>query len=138
VFDEAQSAFLDLPGFAKLATLGQDGSPHLTAMWHRCAGDTLRMIAPASAVKVRNIASDPRVSVIIDHPSNGYEYLELRGHAELVRDDAAARAELRLIAARYIGERADAFVDALSAEPRVLIVVHPRRVRAYGEGRRSG
>lgn len=132
MFDDAQQAFLDLPGFAILGTVGRDGSPHLTKMWHRCADATLRMIAPASAVKVRNLSADARVSVIIEHPSNGYDYLDIRGHADVVRDDAAARAELRLIAARYIGERADAFVAALSAEPRVLLVVHPRRVRTRG------
>lgn len=136
MFDDEQRAFLDLPGFAMLGTVAGDGSPHLTKMWHRCVGDTVRMIAPADAVKVRNLSADPRVSVIVEHPANGYDYLEIRGHAELMRDDAAARAELRRIAARYIGERADAYVDALSADPRVLIVVHPRRVRARIGGRR--
>ena len=131
MLDERSRTFLDLPGFATLATIGPDGSPHLTVMWHRCDGEALRMIAPASAIKVRNLSNDPRTSVVVDHPSNGYEYLELRGHADLVRDDAAARRELRLIAARYVGDRADAFVDALSVDPRVLIVIHPRRVRAH-------
>lgn len=131
MFDAAQRAFLELPGFATLATLARDGSPHLTVMWHRCVGDTLRMIAPASATKVHNISANSRVSMIIAHPSNGYDYLELRGHAELLRDDAAARAELRLIAARYVGDQADAFVNRLSAAPRVLIVIYPQRVRAH-------
>jgi len=131
VLDDRTRAFLDLPGFATLATNGSNGSPHLTVMWHRCDGDALRMIAPASAVKVRNLSNDPRTSVVIGHPSNGYEYIELRGHAELIRDDAAARAELRPIAARYIGDRADAFVAGLSAEPRVLIVIHPRQARGH-------
>jgi PPOX class probable F420-dependent enzyme len=136
VFDEEQRAFLNLSGFAMLGTIARDGSPHLTKMWHRCADDILRMIAPASAVKVRNLSADPRVSVIIEHPSNGYDYLDVRGHADVVRDDSAARAELRLIAARYVGARADAFVAALSADPRVLIVVHPHRVRGHIGGRR--
>jgi PPOX class probable F420-dependent enzyme len=136
MFDDEQRAFLDLSGFAVLGTVGRDGSPHLTKMWHRCADDTLRMIAPASAVKVRNLSANSQVSVVIEHPSNGYDYLDVRGHAEVVRNDSAARAELRLIAARYIGERADAYVDALSADPRVLIVVRPRVVRGHIGGRR--
>lgn len=135
MLSEAERDFLELSGFAILATLHADGSPHLTKMWHRCVGDTLRMIAPANAIKVRNLSDEPRVSVIIEHPSNGYDYLELRGHAEIVRDDRSARAELRLIAARYVGERADAFVDALTADPRVLIVIRPERVRGHLRGR---
>jgi len=46
-----------------------------------------------------------------------------------VRDDAAARAELRRIAARYVGDKADEYVDALSSDPRVLIIIHPQHIR---------
>ena len=124
-------ALLDLPSFAKLTTLAADGAPRMTVMWHRRAGDELRMIAPASAVKARHLARDPRAAVIVDHPGNGYEYVELRGRAEVVHDDAAARRELREIAARYVGERAEAFVAGLSADPRVLLVLRPERVREH-------
>lgn len=130
-FSDAARALLELPAFATLTTLRPDGAPHTTIMWYRLADETLRMIAPASAAKVHNLARDPRLSVVVTHPENGYHYLELRGRAELVRDDAAARAELRRIAARYIGDRADAFTDALSDAPRVLIVVRPERVRHH-------
>jgi PPOX class probable F420-dependent enzyme len=124
-------ALLDQPAFAKLATLRPDGAPQVTVMWYRRDGDTLRMIAPAHAAKVRNLARDPRVSVVVDDPDSDYRYVELRGRAEIVRDDGAARVELRRIATRYIAERADSYVDALSADPRVIIVVHPESVRAH-------
>jgi len=127
-FTEDDRRLLDGPAVAVLTTLFASGEPHSTVMWFRFADDVVRMIAPASALKARHIANDPRVSVVVTDPENPYAYVTVRGQASLVRDDAAARAELRRIAARYIGERADGYVDSLSAEPRVLIEIHATRV----------
>jgi PPOX class probable F420-dependent enzyme len=124
-------ALLEQPAFAKLTTLDANGAPQMTVMWYRLTGDELRMIAPASAVKARHLARDPRAAIIVDAPDDGYTYVELRCRAEVVHDDAAARRELREIAARYVGERADAFVAGLSADPRVLLVLRPERVREH-------
>jgi PPOX class probable F420-dependent enzyme len=129
MFSEAEQRLLDLPAFAKLATVMRDGSLQNTVMWFRSDGNTLRMIAPEASVKARNLDRNPAVAVAIDNPENGYHYIEIRGRAEIVHDDAAARAELRLIARRYIGDHADAYTNALSDAPRVLIVIHPERVR---------
>lgn len=126
-----QREFLDLSSFAKLTTLDAKGAPQTTVMWFRCVNDQLHMIAPAASVKARNLTNDPRVVVLIDAPGNGYEYLEARGRAELVRDDPGAREELRHVAARYIGAGADAYAASLSPDPRVIIVIHPRRVRYH-------
>jgi PPOX class probable F420-dependent enzyme len=133
MLSDDERRFLDRPGFAKLTTLATSGAPQATVMWYRRVDDALHMIAPAASVKARHIENDPRVVVLIDAQDNGYEYIEFRGHAELLQDDAAAREELRHIAARYIGDRADAYTASLSPDPRVIIVIHPERVR-YHQG----
>lgn len=120
---------LEGPAFAVLTTLDANGSPQSSVMWYRLDGDEVRMIAPAASVKARHIARDARVTVVVTDPVNPYAYVEIRGHADLVRDDVAARAELLTIAARYIGERAGHYVASLSVDPRVLIVVRAERVR---------
>jgi PPOX class probable F420-dependent enzyme len=130
MLDDRQRALLDLPAFAKLVTLMPDGHPQGTVMWYRRVEDTLRMIAPASAVKVKNLERDPRSTVIVDHPEIGYTYIELRCHAEVVHDDRAAREELFHVAKRYVGdERAVEYVAALSEAPRVILVFHPTKVQ---------
>lgn len=134
MLSDDERRMLDLPGFAKLTTLNASGAPQATVRWFRRLDDHVTMIAPASSIKARHIANDSRVVVVVDAPDNGYEYIELRGHAELVRDDAGAREELRHIAARYIGAGADAYAASLSEDPRVIIVLHPERVR-YHQGR---
>jgi PPOX class probable F420-dependent enzyme len=131
VLTDEQRRFLDQPAFAKLTTLDASGAPQATVMWFRRVDDHLRMIAPAASVKARHLAHDPRIVVLIDAPGNGYEYVELRGRAELVRDDAGAREELRHIAARYIGDAADGYAASLSPDPRIIIVIHAEYVRYH-------
>lgn len=131
MLDAAARDLLDLAGVATLTTLMATGAPQATIVWYRRVDTVLRMIAPASAVKARNIERDSRVSVVVTHPENPYHYLEVRGNALVVRDDSGAREELRHIALRYIGERADAYADGLSSAERVIVEIPLQRVRLH-------
>ena len=130
-FDDRARQALEQPAFAKLALRMPDDTLQNTVMWYRLEQDTLRMIAPAASAKARALQRSPSVAIVVDDPENPYAYVEVRGRAEVVSDDRAARAELRRIAGRYIGADADAYVAALSDAPRVLIVIHPERVRQH-------
>src|SRR5438046_1681947 len=116
-FTAEQRTLLDEPNaFARVATLMADGSPQNTTIWYRREADALIIATGANALKVRNALRDPRVAVVVEHPANPYHYLQIRGRAEVVRDSAASLAEFRLIARRYIGEKADAWVDVFSPD----------------------
>ena len=130
-FRENELDLLRRPAFASLALTLPDGALQNTIMWYRVHQDTLRMIAPAASVKARALQRSPRVAIAVHDPDNSYDYVEIRGSAEIIPDDAGARAELREIAKRYIGERAEEYVSALSDAPRVMIVVAPERVRRH-------
>ena len=130
-FDQADLDLLRRPAFAALALQLPGGALQNTIMWYRVDQDTLRMIAPAASAKARALQRSQTVAVAVHDPDNSYDYLELRGRAQIVADDAAARLELREIAKRYIGEHAGAYVAALSDAPRVLIVIRPERVRRH-------
>ncbi len=129
MLDDKQRALLDKPAFAKLVTLMPDGHPQATVMWYRRVDDTIRMMAPASALKSKNLDRDSRATVVVDDPDSGYNYVELRCQCEVVHDDAAARDDLHHIASRYIGDRAAEFVASLDDAPRVLFIFHPFRVQ---------
>ncbi len=76
---ETQKELLDLPSFATLVTLMPDGAPQGTAMWYRRDGETLTMVAPERAAKVRNLDRDPRATVVIIDPDAGQNYVEWAG-----------------------------------------------------------
>ena len=135
MFSEQEQTVLDMDSLARLATVMPDGSPQLTVMWFRPVGDALRMVAPASAKKVANIERDGRVSIVVEEPDNPYHFVELRGTARIIHDDAGARAELVQIANRYIGDKAAGYAGSLSSDPRVIIEISPERT-VYHAGKK--
>lgn len=70
------TAFLDAPRTAVLSTLGNDGIPHMAAMWFvRCDG-AIQMWTYAKSQKAVNLRRDPRAAVLIE---DGIAYDELKG-----------------------------------------------------------
>jgi PPOX class probable F420-dependent enzyme len=92
------------------------------------------MITPAATKKARNLTRDPRAAIVVNDPSSGYRFVELRGRIELRRDPAEIRDALFQIASRYIGaERAEAYTAARDPKQRVLMVFHPAQVLGHFE-----
>lgn len=83
---------------ATLATLGAAG-PEMTAVWYAVEGDRIVISAVARRKKTKNLAADPRCSVLIFHPASVDYYVEIRGTAELLDDADYAVADR--IAVRY-------------------------------------
>ena len=71
-------------------------------MWHRRAGEQLSMVAAEQSRKVRNLRRDPRATVVVLDPNDAYRYVEMRCTVSIAAGDAAARAELAAIGARYV------------------------------------
>lgn len=106
---------------AWLCTLRADGSPHVTPVWFVFRDETFWVSSGERNVKVRNVARDPRVSVVLE---NGDAPVVAEGQARLHR--GAPRADvLAAIAAKYDGWDAAAVVEPFGA--RVLLEVPVRR-----------
>ncbi len=65
---DSERAFLDQPGYARMATLMPDGSPQVTVLWYRRVDDELHIVCPESAQKVRNLDRDNRISLVVEDP----------------------------------------------------------------------
>jgi hypothetical protein len=80
--------------------------------------------------KGRNLAANPKVSLLVVDPDNPGRYLQLRGHAELVFDGALEH--LDKLTRKYT--RHPAYygyvypVAQRSRETRVICRIHPRRI----------
>lgn len=80
---ERIEAYLKEPHIANLATVRPDGSPHVAPVWFDYDGEVVKVIAEKSAVKVRNIQQEPRVSISIATDASPYEYVIVNGTAGL-------------------------------------------------------
>lgn len=137
--DEAEQREL-LEGAATLqvASLGEDGRPHLVPMWF--AEDDEGLLAFTTygkSQKVVNLERDPRITVLAE---TGTAYNEVRGlsidgTAEVVHDAAVTARLLQLVGARQAG-RPRPEVDPKLEPPaaaykRVTVRIHPDRVRSW-------
>ncbi|HSA50201.1 MAG TPA: PPOX class F420-dependent oxidoreductase [Yinghuangia sp.] len=114
--------FLQEQRVATLATLGQDGRPHLVAMWYAVIDGVIWFETKAKSQKAANLRRDPRVTVMVE---SGHTYDQLRGvsldgTAEIVDDREALFAVGVSIWERYHGPYTEA------ARPLVEVMLHNR------------
>jgi len=102
----ARRAFASVP-VARLATVREDGSPHLVPIVFAVAGDVIHSAVDAKPKRTRallrlaNIAAEPRVSVLADHYEADWSrlwWVRADGHARVL--DASPTA-LAALTARY-------------------------------------
>lgn len=129
---DQQRAFLDQPLNAIVATLRGDGLPSQSVVWYLRDGDDIWMSVRPESVKVRHLARDPRVSVLV-LGADGFSYLRLEGTARVAGevDD-----ELRLaLIGKYRGpEDARAWMAKHPLpSPNACVRITPDRVIGHGE-----
>jgi PPOX class probable F420-dependent enzyme len=111
---EERETFLQGERTCRVASVGGDGSPHVTPLWFVWDGDSLWLTSIVHSQRWTDLQRDGRVSVIVD---TGHDFMELRGveikgRAEVVGEvprTGEANAELdvpeRLFADKYAGGR---------------------------------
>jgi len=116
------AAFLEAQRTLICATVGPGGRPHLAALWYLPAAGRLDCWTYAASQKARNLARDPRATLLTEA---GTAYQELRGR---VLDIGVA------LAARYGGVAPTPDLRATlarQAAKRVGIHFHPTRVSSW-------
>ena len=115
---------------AVLTTMMPDGRPQSSLVWVDYDGECARVNTTRERLKGRNIAADPRVSLLVVDPDNTARYLQVRGEAQLVEEGALEH--LDELTRRYTEHpRYYGFVRPLAQqgrETRVICRIHARRI----------
>lgn len=125
---ESAHHFFDNPNFANVATVMPNGGPHVTPVWIDRDGHMILFNTARGRMKEQNIARDPRVALSVLDPSNPYNYIQVRGRAELV--DEGADAHIDRLAKKYLGK--DKYPLRQPGERRVTVRVTPEAVQLMG------
>jgi len=119
----------------QLATINQDGTPHLVTMFYTMIGGQIAFWTYRSSLKARNLARDPRLSCLVEA---GEEYFDLRGvqvsgTARCVGEPGGVLDIGRRITAGLSGVPAGAVEDyvAHAARKRVGYIVEPARIASW-------
>jgi PPOX class probable F420-dependent enzyme len=101
---------LDQAKVARLATVSEDGTPHIVPFIFALEGDTLYFAVDAKPKKttnlkrLKNIAANPSVSVLADHYEDNWNrlwWVRVDGTARVVKDSEQVRRAIDLLANRY-------------------------------------
>jgi PPOX class probable F420-dependent enzyme len=131
------SEILTAPHVASLATLNEDGTAHLVAVWFDWDGEALLVPTSGASRKARNLGRDPRATVMV-HDSRGG--LDVRGlsivcRGEVIRGPAALaandRAHLRYVTRQ--GLDLAAVAAFLGEGDDVTLRLLPERVTSWDE-----
>ena len=100
---------------ARLATVGEDGRPHIVPICFALDAQTLYFAVDSkpkqttNLKRLRNIAAHAAVSILVDHYEDDWNQLwwvRLDGDARVVTNEGEVQKALRLLAARYSQYRA--------------------------------
>ncbi|MYE46610.1 MAG: PPOX class F420-dependent oxidoreductase [Chloroflexi bacterium] len=132
---EEADTFLREGRVADLATVRPDGSPHVAPVWFHYDGEVVKVFARPTAVKLRNIANDPRVSISIATPGRPYQYVIVTGTAEVSEDEDVSEL-VQTMARNYMGEvdgppYAEQILSRMT--PFSVITVTPSKISGWSE-----
>jgi PPOX class probable F420-dependent enzyme len=128
----------------QIATIGPDGTPHLTTLFYVLEDGMVAFWTYGRSQKVVNLRRDPRITCLIE---DGEDYFELRGvtiqgKARLVEeyDDIrtlGARVAKRMAGNVDLGDLGDEIVEK-QARKRVGIVVEPIKIASWDHHKMAG
>jgi len=128
----AQRKFLEEKRFAVVGTKNPDGSPHLAVMWYQVDGDDIVVNSAQGRIKDRNLAADPRMSVLVE---DEYRWIRIDGRAVIEHDQRIAQEDIRRLAARYYQDERkvdEAVKDNFGKQHRITYRLPLRRIGGEG------
>ena len=121
---------LTRPICAVFTTVGRDGQPQSSLVWVDFDGACARINTTLERQKGRNLLANPKVSLLVVDPDDTGRFIQIRGDAELITDDALQHLDALTRAytrhPRYYG-----FIYPLEQrvrETRVTCRIHARRI----------
>lgn len=117
---------------AKIATVGAEGRPYVSPVWHEYDGEALYVAGRERARWVANIRQNQWVAVLIDDPEPPYARVIIEAKAEIV-PTAGYDSERKLRKfTRYLGEaRAREYLQEADTRPRVMVRIPLTRVTTW-------
>jgi PPOX class probable F420-dependent enzyme len=123
-----QREFLEQPYYATVTTIREDGSPHTTVVWVDVDEEGVMFNTATGRAKPRHLERDPRVSITVIDPSNGYRWISVDGQAEITTEGADE--SIDKLAKKYLNE--DKYPWHKPEEKRLIVRIRPEHVQAHG------
>jgi PPOX class probable F420-dependent enzyme len=113
------------PNLATVVTLMPDGQPQALLTWVDTDGENILVNTEPPRQRARNVARDPRITVLIHSAENAWDWSEVRGHVASVIDGPEARAHIDALSNKYLGQD---YGREIGPDGRIILVIAPDKV----------
>ena len=118
----------------KVATVREDGSPHVVPVWFIIDDGDIVFTTWHESVKLKNLASNSRAALVADLEEPPYAYVSVEGTISISDDLNELKDYATRIGGRYMGEqRAEEFGERNGVPGEVVVRLHVDRVIAKDE-----
>ena len=124
----SERAFLENPFVGIVTTLQQDGTPQSTVVWVDVDDEGVSVNTAYGRVKPRNLARDPRLSLVVVDPGDPSRWFKLSGAGTLV--DEGADEQIDRLSKKYTGR--EVYASRQPGEQRVTVRIAPDRILSRG------
>jgi PPOX class probable F420-dependent enzyme len=126
---ECRTFLLERVRTAKLATVKEDGHPHVVPIWFELDGEQLVFTTWHTSIKAKNIKRDPRVSICVDSETPPFAFVKIDGTVTMSDNLDELRYWATRIAGRYMGEElAETYGERNSIGGELLVRVTPTKI----------
>jgi PPOX class probable F420-dependent enzyme len=116
-------ALLDETNLAHVATVDEDGTPHVTPVWVDTDGEHILFNTAKGRIKYNNLARNPAVAVSVVDKGDDFRTLWVKGTVELVEEGADEHIDR--LAKKYLGK--DKYPFRNPTEQRVIVRIKPTK-----------
>ena len=123
-----QREFLEHPYYATVTTLREDGSPHTTVVWVDVDDEGVFFNTATGRAKPRHLERNPRLSLTVIDPNDGYRWISVSGNAAMTPEGADA--SIDKLAKKYLDQ--EEYPWRNPDEQRLIVRIRPEHIEAHG------
>ena len=105
---------------ATVVTLMPDGQPQAQLTWIDADGEHLLVNTEPQRQRVKNLAKDPRITVLIHASDNPWDWAEVRGHVVGTVTGQEAREHIDELSRKYVGTE---YPNPIGPQGRIILKI---------------
>ena len=132
IIPDSHKDLVEKPYFAVVTTVMPDGQPQSTVVWADYDGKNIRFNTARGRQKDKNLLENPKVTLVIVDPNNGFHWLELRGIAHVTEE--GGREHIEKLSHKYTGQKYYGGFNTYStpeSETRLLVTIEETKLNLH-------
>jgi PPOX class probable F420-dependent enzyme len=110
---------------ATVVTLMPNGQPQALPTWVDTDGEHVLVNTEPQRQRAKNVARDPRITVLIHSADDPWDWAEVRGHVVDVVDGQEARDHIDALSQKYLGTD---YRNPIGPKGRIILRIAPDKV----------